>query len=211
MISHRHKCIFIHIPKTGGASVEHVIWPNKSDRTVENLWMGFVNKYENKYQTGGLQHLTANHIKMEVGEEIFKSYFKFSIVRNPWEKVISQYVYMKSKRKDLRKYLGMSRYTSLKKYLHLIQKKKHVQWMSQSDFLLDSNGYILADKIIRFENLNPESISIFNQLNIPNHQLPHINKSERRHYTSYYNDLTKEMVADIYKKDIDLFKYTFES
>ena len=109
MISHKHKCIFVHIPKTAGTSIENVIWPLKSDRVVENLWMGIVKPYYNKYQTGGLQHLTSNEIKREVGSDVFNSYYKFSVIRNPWDIGVSQFVYMKQKRRDLRRCIGMTR------------------------------------------------------------------------------------------------------
>ena len=43
MISHKHKCIFVHIPKTGGSSMENLIWP-KWNRSESDLWLGFVEK-----------------------------------------------------------------------------------------------------------------------------------------------------------------------
>ena len=62
MISYKNNCIFVHIPKTGGTSIESLIWKNNKSRSVENLWMGFVDDYHNKYQTGGLQHLLGKHL-----------------------------------------------------------------------------------------------------------------------------------------------------
>src|SRR3989337_2290464 len=104
MISHRHHCIFVHIPRCGGTSLEDVIWPEPRDEA--SLWMGFPSKYKNKYQTGGLQHFFATHICREVGDDMFKSYFKFSVIRNPWDRTVSQFSYM-SQRLDLREYIGM--------------------------------------------------------------------------------------------------------
>jgi len=209
MISHKYKCIFVHIPKTGGTSIENIVWPLKSDRVVENLWMGAIKPYYNKYQTGGLQHLTSNQIETEVGSEVFNSYYKFAVIRNPWEKAVSQFIYMKQKRKDLRKFIGMTRWTSFRKYLHLITKIEHVQWMKQVDFIFDKNGNLNVDKIIRFENLEKEFHETRELIGIPYMKLPHDNKSKRKHYTKYYNKRTQQMVAELYKEDIEAFDYTF--
>ncbi|MCB1377761.1 MAG: sulfotransferase family 2 domain-containing protein [Alphaproteobacteria bacterium] len=105
MISHDHRCIFVHIPKTGGSNIENVIWPHP--RSESDLWMGFVQPFRNKYQTGGLQHLQARQMRQEVSQDAFRRYFKFSIVRNPWDKAVSQCAYLK-KRPDLCDYLGIA-------------------------------------------------------------------------------------------------------
>lgn len=209
MISHRHKCIFIHIPKTGGTSIENVIWPVKSERTEADLWMGLVKPYYNKYQTGGLQHLTAQQIRKEVGEDIFNSYFKFAVVRNPWDKAVSQYTYMQ-KRKDLRKFIGMNRYTTFRRYLKLIDRKEHVQWKPQLDFLVDTDGTMLVDKIIHFEALEEGFHGVIQHLGMPETDLPHANPSKRKHYQTYYNTKNIRYIEERYAADIAALQYAYE-
>ena len=216
MISHKHKCIFVHVPKTGGTTIENLIWPREADRTELNLWMGFVKDYHNKYQTGGLQHLLASQVKEEVGKKVFDTYFKFAIVRNPWDKAVSQYSYMK-KRQDLRKFIGMSKDDCLKKYLSLIQKTNHVQWDSQYKFVTDKDDKIIVDFIGKFESFSKDVNVILEKLEICNNilgfkfpkKIPHTNKSHRSHYREYYDAESKEIVQNIYQKDIELFEYQF--
>ena len=116
MISDRLRCIFIHIPKTAGSSIEDVLFPHP--RTTEQFW-----GLPNKYQTGGLQYLMAKHIKLEVPSDIFNSYFKFTVIRNPWDKAVSQFCYTQQKRPDLLKLLNLSQNSSFQEYLHKIPEK----------------------------------------------------------------------------------------
>ena len=146
MISHKHKCIFIHIPKCGGASVEDVLFKPIKERTTKDLWM-----FPSKYQTGGLQHLMASHIIEEVGEDIFKEYFKFSFVRNPWDKMISQFNYTIAQRRDIQKYIGINKNSSFNEYLNRVFSADiHVQWDQQHKFI-HINGMNAVDFIGRFE------------------------------------------------------------
>lgn len=206
MISFKHKCIFVHIPKCGGSSVEEIIWEDRRD--VSDLWMGFITKYRNKYQTGGLQHLYAKHIKMEVGSDIFAKYFKFAIVRNPWDKAVSQYSYMQH-RKDLRKYIGMGKRDSFKKYLYLIKHKTHVQWDHQYKFVFDNNGDLMVDFLGRFENFEQDLNYILTHLNIRGRKIPHKKKTNHLPYPEYYDSESLEMINEFYKMDIQLFGYSF--
>lgn len=208
MISHKHRCIFVHIPKTGGTSVEDLIWPSHAKRSDADLWMGFIDLYRNKYQTGGLQHLCASQIREEIGDTVFDNYFKFSIVRNPWDKAVSQYVYM-SKRTDLREYIGMGPKDGFKRYLNLISSRKHVQWEPQVSFLLDANRNCIVDYIGRFENFNHSVELIARKIGIPISKIPHTNKGKRRDVEEYYDSESREIVAAMYEEDIKAFGYSF--
>jgi Sulfotransferase family len=209
MISHQWSCIFIHIPKTAGSSIEDVIWPNQQRRVPGQLWMGFIDSYRNKYQTGGLQHLFAVHVRQEVGEEIFRRCYKFSFVRNPWDKVISQFSYMKG-RPDLQDYVGMRQDAPLAEYLERIARRKHVQWEEQVRFLLDETGELLVDFVGRFETLMADAHMVFDRLGLVGVDLPHTNRSERGPYQLYYDDECRQRVAEMYRADIERFGYSYE-
>jgi chondroitin 4-sulfotransferase 11 len=206
MISHKYKCIFVHIPKCGGTSIEDVLWPGP--RSVQDLWKGQIDDV-NKYQTGGMQHLFARHIREEVGEEVFRSYFKFALVRNPWDKVMSQFVRTKYRRGDLRKKLGVRKSVDLAAYLNAIRKVTNVQWEAQHKFLEDENGDLIVDHIGRFEQIDKEFDFICETIGLPKVPLPHMKKSERSHYRDYYDAETRQAAAEIYSEDIEKFGYEY--
>jgi len=209
MISHRHRCIFVHIPKTGGTSLENLIWPPSIPRSVDDLWLGFVDAYHNKVQTGGLQHLFASQIRTEVGVRVFDSYFRFSFVRNPWDRAVSQYTYME-RRPDLREFLGMRQGASMKEYLQLIGRRLHVQWEKQVRFLQADSGELLVNFIGRFESFESSARSVIARLGIGLGEIPHENAGVRGPYQTYYDEEAREMVAALYAEDIRAFGYAFE-
>ena len=209
MIFHSLKTIFVHIPKAGGTSVENLLWPNASSRTESDLWMGFVRPFYNKYQTGGLQHLLAKQIQYEIGNTIFSEYYKFAIVRNPWSKSVSQFVYM-SMREDLRNFINMKPNTTFIEYLNLILKKDHVQWKSQVDFILDHNGEILIDDFYKLEEIKDNFSKLSEKTGANFSLLPHANKGKYYSFKDYYDKESIELVSEIYKNDINFFKYTYD-
>jgi len=209
MISHAHRCIFIHIPKTGGTSIEDAIWPPAAQRTPADLWMGFVDEFHNRYQTGGLQHLLAAQVRDAVGEPTFRAYFKFAIVRNPWDKAVSQFAFMQ-RREDLRRFIGMQPGDSFKRYLALIARKPHVQWTPQARFVMDAEGHSLVDLLGRFEALQTTMQDVFARLGLPGAALPHLKQGQRGPYQDYYDQEAIDLVAAMYQEDIRAFGYRFE-
>lgn len=207
MISHTHRCIFVHIPKTGGTSIEDVLWPGT--RSESDLWMGFVSRFHNKYQTGGLQHLLASQIRTEVGDDIFSSYFKFVVVRNPWDRLVSQYSYL-DRRADLRGYFGIEEGVRFSDYVEAIARSDHVQVKPQVDFT-HSNGVQLVDFVARFERLDEDFAFVATRLGLAGITLPHVNKSDRDpDYRRYYDVATRRRAGEIFARDIEIFGYSFD-
>ncbi len=89
-ISHQYKAIFVHIPKTAGSSIEAVLGMHGGKPDVglvpyPNQFLDYDRLYGEQ-----LTHLSAAQIKAELrNDTLFDSYFKFTIVRNPWERLVS--------------------------------------------------------------------------------------------------------------------------
>lgn len=82
------------------------------------------------------------------------------------------------------------------------------QCNEQSAWIENEQGEIVVDTICRFENLSEDFKELCNQLGI-DETLPHDNRTEHKNYRFYYSEELKQMVATIYKKDIERFNYTF--
>lgn len=169
--------------------------------------MGFVSSHRNKYQTGGLQHLLARQIREEVGEPRFSSYFKFTVVRNPFDRLVSQFIYMRQ-RPDLRDFIGMPERASFEAYVNLICRRSHVQWEAQSSFLYD-DGTLLVDFVGRFERIADDMARVFERLGLDRPELPHLNRSDRSPYRRYYTDDLRLQVENMYEDDLVRFGYEF--
>lgn len=170
--------------------------------------MGFVDRHRNRYQTGGLQHLLARQIEQEVGAARFRSYFKFTVVRNPFDRAVSQFSYMR-RRPDLRAFLGMEEDASFADYLGLIREKRHVQWEPQCSFLHGEDGTLLVDFVGRFESLDADMAEVFDRLNLRCDGLPHRNATERSGYRDYYSADSRLGVEEMYGDDLDRLGYAF--
>ena len=212
MVHHGRKCIFIHIIKTAGTSIKKSLGKEKK-------------------QIKHAGHDYAKDVKQKVSGSTWKDYFKFSFVRNPWDKMVSQWWY-----NGHPKVRGRNIYTSkvktFREYILYFAEGGEITSKIHdprcTPWLVDDSGKILVDFVGRFENLEEDFNFVCQQLTPLKHEegkpwppkLPHLNQAKHKKGTSgwtykpyqdYYDDETKEIIAREFKDDINLFGYKFEN
>ena len=189
MIIEDKKLIYIHINKCGGSSIESFFL----GRTIGN-------------------HKVIMDFEESLGSKGLNDYFKFSFVRNPWDKTVSFYNYHKKfnvldTSSSLKDFLLAHPSSCMPKngsnYSHLMRSSNQIDWLT------DSTGEVRMDFIGRFENFQEDFNIVCDKIEIPRQQLPHINATKHKHYTEYYDEETKQIVAEVFAKDIEYFNYKF--
>lgn len=213
MISYTHKCIFIEVPKTGSTSIRSIIGsPQTPHLDINEV------RRELSYQVSwykkitGIRSLAYNispkFVRRIYGEHIFNSYYKFGFVRNPWSRVVS--LYNRKEGIQMRNELSFDEFVdwinlSSDTCIHPSPKKNQLDWF------LDQNQEVAVDFIGKFENLNEDWEIIRKKLGVDK-KLPHKNinqSSDRKHYTDYYTEKTKDIIREKFIKDIEYFNYKF--
>lgn len=201
MISAKQKCIFVHIPKTGGQSTEQVFLTLHGLTWEERSPLLLRPNNDPKKGPDRLAHLLASeYVGLGyVAQRDFDSYFKFSFVRNPWDRLVSAFHFING--------FGLP----FNEFVKTIDTRNRLL-CPQYQFLLDARDNHLVDFIGRFENIKKDFQYVCEKIGISKQKLPRRNVSVgRRAYHHYYDDETRELVAKIYRRDIDLFEYRFES
>lgn len=213
MISHKHKFIFIHIPKCAGSSIEMFFKVKPFDWKTPN----FEHLVGRDPETGiHLQHATVNELKEHnyIPDELWKEYYSFALVRNPWSRAVSDYFWIK---KDL-KIRGTFEEYLLKegKFKEFFTNKKNPLYrgdhiIPQKDFVYNDRK-LMVNFVGRMEHLHEDFQIICKKINIPFTTLPHEKKGKKKHkhYSHFYTDSQIKMVEDIYADDINLFNYSFD-
>jgi hypothetical protein len=178
----------MHIGKTGGSSIEHR-FGRRMDAPVK----------EGHYFWG--KHWKPQKIKKEWGEDRWNEYFKFSFVRNPWDRMVSMFFFRRDYRKMISIHTDFEEFT--RRFLQQRSNWKQIAWFQGC---LDE-----FDFIGRFERLNEDYEYICNQIGAEPTPLPHLLKTDHEHYTEYYTDELRDLVGDAFKEDVETFGYEFES
>lgn len=233
IISHSYKFIFIKSFKTAGTSIDStlsnfcsgddIVTPMNDFKHNRNEKGEFIHKTMNaegfiKLDLPNLQHVEAKIIKDMVEPQVWDKYLKFSIARNPWDRAIS-YFYWHTRNKPHLKpqkkfyhHMGVP-FDELSQLRRLFSEFiKNTTLPSNEPFYLIDNE-LCVDSIIRYENLSEDYGKICHKLGLPSSELPRLKGGIRKsayHYSEYYDEETREIVAETHKNDIRFFNYTFE-
>ncbi len=213
LISYKRKFIYIQIWKTGSTSAETVLKPHAYQYDLKQRGMRFIAE---KFRLPGSpkwnlylntkKHSKAAEIQQLVSPKIFKDYFKFAIVRNPFDWLVSMYTYILQ--------TPSHRHYELARYLGSFEK--YIKWRGecgynylQKSWICDNEGNNLVDFIGNFETLKADFRTVGSRLNL-DLSLPHLNKSiKKKDYREYYTSTQLvDYVVEHYKEDFEYFKYS---
>jgi hypothetical protein len=189
----QYRTIFIHVPRTAGTSMSRALFATGSRHVT----------YE--------RYLQANRRK-------FDAYFKFAFVRNPWDRLVSAYLFLQKggmDAKDARFFAQhLASYPSFEKFVLEWVNESNVllydHFIPQHRFICDARDRIMVDFVGRKENLELDFAYVASRMGRPA-ALPHINKVEHRHYSTYYNEATRAIAERVYIRDIRIFGYSFQT
>jgi hypothetical protein len=205
IISRSKKFIFIHIPKTAGSSIRNALRPYT--RTLTGRFIKNVVRPRDVFHVNQMPaHIDAVQTRLMLGDEFYNSAFSFAFVRNPWDREVSMYHYIRTTPQH-HLFRIVSELPDFESYIRWVRNEAPVnQW----DFIADCRqGEIIVDHVAKFENIAEEFKAITDRIGIAT-ELPKVNASKRsRDYRSYYTEETREIVAELFTTDIKKFSYSF--
>ena len=187
MICHRYKCIFIHQRKTAGQSIMRSFGLD-SGRPEWHMFNG---------------GLSAREPGWEAKARLYDDYLVFAVVRNPWDRFVSGWSYLKSTRR--RSLLDVLREPPREghDYNHLTRP--------QHAILFDAEGRLVADHLIRFERLQEGFDAVCDRIGRPRTTLPHVNATPHAHYREHFTDAqTRRLFDDRFGADVRTLGYAFD-
>jgi len=210
-IFHQIKAIFIHIPKTGGISIADMFADTNTMRKCykndghsklsllygENPHCKVVgHPLEN---VPYLNHATAAQLSKYCPVR-FKSYFKFAIVRNPYDRICSYYYFCKIPQK-----LFDTSNVSFSDFCKGVVSGKYGV-LPQYKYIYDDQMKLLVDFVGRFENFDHDINFLLDKFGIKK-SIVKKNESVHEHYSTYYTDETREMIYQYFELDFKMFGY----
>ena len=213
IVSHKHKFIFIHIPRTAGTRVSKSI----CKRIGVKNWKKFIGepssliegKVEENGEWVGNKHIRAKKLKKLVGGKVWKSYFKFSFVRNPWDRAISVYLHNRknSKLKNV--------WPKSKKMFRIALKAKYnllgSNSVQQIDYVTDDRNKVILDFVGKFENLSEDFKFVTKSIGISCKINRVYDSTGKKNHVEWYDESSKNVIRREKKDDINKFNYNFQS
>jgi hypothetical protein len=206
MIFPEHQAIFFHVGRTGGTSVEQMLSPEPRDeKTLDRERLFGPDPREGIF----LQHATCETTRRLVGEERFAAYYKLTIVRNPFTRLVSVYYYNFHR---LRRQLG-----TFEAYVRALPSMAADRAYLKGSHEIAQRHYThiggdqVVDAILRFEELPGCIEPVRARLGIAA-ALPATNETRypsvvKKPTAAHYDAGTIEVMRRVYAEDFALYGY----
>lgn len=223
LLSHQKKFIFIHIPKTAGTSITGALVPycrwidrvlfgeSNASKAARKVIDVAGNRIKPISRLGGFhKHAKAFQIRAGMDQALFDSYFKFAIVRDPYDLVVSMYFFL---RQD--KYHPMHKDVVQMDFAQFVPFYLSSGPSIQTDFLMDKDKkQLIVDYVGHFETLAEDVQWIFERIGVAEDRgLTHKNPSvgrKGRSYRELYTADVRELVENYYRSDFEELGYQYQ-
>ncbi len=206
IVSHAHKFIFFAVPRTGTHALRNAL----NGYLTEDDWQQQFLFGEQKIPIPALAQIPHGHISLQqvqthLPEDIWRSYFKFAFVRNPFDRYVSVCSFLNRGQSDFDERASQF----MERALQVGRFRQRILVRPQSDMLVNSEGYLQMDFIGHYETLQQDFDRICEQLNLQKQQLVKNNASVHRSFRQYYQTPTlTQIVSLFYQRDFQLFNYS---
>lgn len=217
MISHQYKCIFIHIPKCAGTSIEHALGHHEGHTGTgaqDHRPLRWIEPV--RFQTEGLfnpsnlrecwrrfryQLKPAKNYrnKFSITSKQYEAYYKFAIVRNPWSRIFSWYRGA-VRNEDTKQMYGVTGDPGFKEFFYENVGTGYLR--PQGYWLKSFDGSYPYDFIGKFENLEEDFEKICDALGIERRSLPHKLPGSGQDFRKFYDNEMIEKVNELYAEEI---------
>jgi hypothetical protein len=234
LISHQHKFIFTKTKKTASTTVSDFFTrycvessytsTDSVDEQVNELGVvgrRVLGKYTSKHKFD--VNTTPRKIRMFLGSETFDDYVKFTVIRNPFDRAISIFYFVKNIENNLR-YIIDPRWrfkfeiSENDSDIDLFKRWVTRYENSPQNYLTDRKMYTIdnemcMDYLIRFENLEEGIRKVCDRVSIqfvPEYiQKFKSHYRKRIHYTEFYSDREIQIMTNVLKYELEEFNYKF--
>lgn len=214
MISTQKNFLFIHVPKTGGNSIQNILSTYSDDEIVcIASHQDGKERFEVRHKSYNFtKHSALSHYKNELPDEIYTRLLKVATIRNPWDMAISFYFsphrglieWNREKFKDFVATIPRLRdFIYARTFWEKIANKLRLP-LNPQELTRD------IDFLIRFEHLQSDFDELCRKLEIPLQELPVRNASKKKHYSSYYDQELVDLVRQHFLEEIEFGSYQFE-
>jgi hypothetical protein len=202
--------IFVHPPQTGGTSVRRVIGWDFQRNTDKEFAALLPKVTRNVHIIGDYIHTSASILRERFKGKEWDEAYKFGIVRNPFDRVVSMYHHEHVETRGLKEYgkrlfkQWLIDYKGDTSFDFLYHLRPYTCW----DIFSDGENIILDD-VYEFETFFFRWSEVCQKLGVPNTPIRHDHRSTRKPYQGYYDDESREFVAQYFKKDLEYWHYGF--
>ena len=230
-----YKGLFIHVPKAAGTSMMAAFEPYQESGLVTEKSSFMKNTVVPLpfYHMFDFQVSRAEVMKSVLGSYAWNKTFTFAFVRNPWDRYISNWHWLTRTGQRTgwadRGWEGKDGEITFESFVHQVGKAydmpitgyQHDKWhiRNQIEHLTNRQGDVMVDFVGRLENLDKDFAHVCEKIGHPEIELPHLNHVEsftggeftpEPHYSTYYTEELRDIVAERARADIEYFGYEFE-